>query len=139
MTEFTELTLPDGTSVLLQVSDLGPAGVRAPGNPEFGDLPEGAGETVAVGRGRNAGQALREALQPLGAVLDMVHGAVSSAVRPPDEISVELGVKVSQDLRLGIVSGGGEATLTVNATWRIGRASVPTQISSDQGMPSATS
>ncbi|WP_063748946.1 CU044_2847 family protein [Streptomyces sp. NRRL B-24484] len=140
MTGFTEVALSDGTSVLLQVFDLESAspspspspspsslsGTGGPGGSGGGggaDLPDGAGEVVAVGRLRDAsrttGEALREALQPLGSVLDLVHGAVRSAARPPEQVEVEFGVKLSKDLRLGIVAAGGEAALTVRATWRV--------------------
>ncbi|MFG2693605.1 CU044_2847 family protein [Kitasatospora sp. NPDC048407] len=126
MTGFTDVMLADGTSVLLEVSEL-QAPDRASGDL---DLPDGSGELVAVGRARDAarttGEALREALQPLGGVLDLVHGAVRSAVRPPDEVEVEFGVKLSKDLRLGIVAAGAQAVLTVRATWQVGReAGVP--------------
>ncbi|WP_431679967.1 CU044_2847 family protein [Kitasatospora sp. KL5] len=140
MAGFTEVVLGDGTSVLLEVFDLEPQGPGA----DDDDLPDGAGEVVAVGRLRDAtrttGQALRDALQPLGGVLDLVHGAVRSAARPPQEVEVEFGVKLSKDLRLGIVSAGAEAALTVRATWRTGgpAAAVPAQGSApDEGIPAA--
>ncbi|MFF0389096.1 CU044_2847 family protein [Kitasatospora sp. NPDC004615] len=128
MSDYTEVTLPDGTAVLLQVFDLRRADQES-GDP---DLPDGSGDVVPVGRVRDAarttGEALREALQPLGGVLDLVHGAVRSAIKPPDEVEVEFGVKLSKDLRLGIVSAGGEAALKVRAKWQTGRAAeIPAQ------------
>lgn len=126
MTGFTEVVLDDGTSILLEVFDptaAAAAGGKASVHP---DLPDGSGEVVAVGRLGNAARAtaetLREALQPLGGVLDLMHGAVLSASRPPEQVEVEFGIKLSKDLSLGIVSAGGEAVLTVRATWRTGRA-----------------
>ncbi|WP_405015427.1 CU044_2847 family protein [Kitasatospora sp. NBC_01539] len=132
MTAFTEVTLADGTTVLLEVFDLG----GPPPAEDGADLPGGSGETVAVGRLRDAarttGTALRDALQPLGGVLDLVHDAVRSAVRPPEQVEVEFGVKLSKDLRLGIVSAGAEAALTVRATWRTGPAvAVPRQAAAE--------
>ncbi|WAL73363.1 CU044_2847 family protein [Kitasatospora sp. YST-16] len=128
MTAFTDVTLADGTSVLLELSELRPAD-RASSDP---DLPDGSGELVAVGRFRDAasttGEALRDALRPLGGMLDLVHEGVRSAVRPPDEVEVEFGVKLSKDLRLGIVAAGAEAALVVRAKWRLGQdARIPAQ------------
>ncbi|MFC9328513.1 CU044_2847 family protein [Kitasatospora sp. NPDC057015] len=119
MGESIELKLADGTGVLVEVV----AGHRAPdsGGGSDADLPAGTAPVVPVGRATRAvaatGQALADVLRPLGGVLDSVHSAVTAAVRPPDEVSVELGIKLTQDLKLGIASAGGEATITVRATW----------------------
>lgn len=140
MTGFTEVTLGDGTSVLLQVFDLA-APRPAAGAADLPDLPGDSGPTVAVGRARDAAhttaQALREALRPLGGVLDLVHGAVLSAARPPEQVEVEFGVKLSKDLRLGIVSAGAEAALVVRASWRTGRpaAAVPAPSPAERAAP----
>ncbi|GJF28269.1 hypothetical protein KNE206_09690 [Kitasatospora sp. NE20-6] len=139
MTAFTEVTLGDGTSVLLELSDLAAPAAESSGGPGNPDLPDGSGETVAVGRARDTARtgvtALRDALQPLGGVLDLVHGAVRSAVRPPDQVEVEFGIKLSKDLRLGIVGVGAEATLTVRASWRIGAVPAPRPAEAGAGAP----
>jgi hypothetical protein len=127
-----ELRLTDGTGVLVEVSG-SPRPLSAPAArpgppdgfdaPDLPDLPEGTEAVVPVGRGErlvtNAGRALNEVLQPLGSVLDSVHQAVASAQNPPDEVSVELGIRLSQDLTLGITNALGEAAFTVSASWKL--------------------
>lgn len=83
----------------------------------------GVGGVTPVGRGTRAAAALADAglgvvLQGLGSVLQDVHDAVCSAPRPPQEFTVQFGVQVGQDLKLGIVGANGNASLTVSATWR---------------------
>jgi hypothetical protein len=118
MPELVELKLTDGTGVLVEVF------APTPEPAADLDMPDGTGIVVPVGRGQRvasaAGQALSDVLRPLGSVLDSVHQAVASALRPPDDVSVELGVKLSQDLKLGITSTQGEAVVTVRATWKLG-------------------
>jgi hypothetical protein len=118
MPQLVELQLADGTGVLVEVFAPGPVPVSDP------DLPDGAGSVVPVGRGQRVaaatGQALSDVLRPLGSVLDSVHQAVTSSLRPPDDVSIELGVKLSQDLKLGITCTQGEAVVVVRATWKLG-------------------
>ncbi|GCB44662.1 CU044_2847 family protein [Streptomyces sp. NL15-2K] len=115
MPEYLELDLA-GAAVRVAVADVGEA-PPAPGLPaEFG-----APSAVAVGGGRVAALAvegLRATLRPLGPLLDEVHAAVSGAQQPPESFTVEFGVEVGKDLKLGIVSAKGKATMTVSATWR---------------------
>lgn len=123
-----EFTFDDGQKVLLEVFP-GPAGSRdAPAKGQRGPLvPVAGGGRVA----RAAGTALRQVLKPLVPVFESVHGTVS-AVRPrPESVTVELAVKVSSDLQLGIVSGNGEASMTVCATWALGAAPGPEGGSAD--------
>ncbi|WP_028808561.1 CU044_2847 family protein [Streptomyces canus] len=118
MPELVELKLGDGTGVFVEV--FSPASAPAADL----DLPDGTGSVVPVGRGQRVaaatGQALSDVLRPLGSVLDSVHQAMTSALRPPDDVAVELGVRLSQDLKLGITSAQGEAVITVRATWKLG-------------------
>ncbi|WP_406016323.1 hypothetical protein OG520_39095 [Streptomyces sp. NBC_00984] len=77
---------------------------------------------MPVGRRREAiasvaSNALRGTLRPLGPLVQEVHDALRSVPSPPSEISVTFGVQLSQDLKLGIVNGNGQAHLTVTATW----------------------
>lgn len=65
---------------------------------------------------------LRAALRPLGPLLQEVHDAVASSERAPDEVSVEFGVQIGQDLKLGIVGSNGQASMKVSATWRLSSA-----------------
>jgi hypothetical protein len=108
-----EFTFDDGQKVLLEV-------FPGPGDGDGGQrgplVPVAGGGRVA----RAAGAALRQVLKPLVPVLESVHGTVS-AVRPrPESVTVELAVKISSDLQLGIVSGNSEASFTVAATWALG-------------------
>ncbi|WP_411123604.1 CU044_2847 family protein [Streptomyces sp. x-19] len=120
-----ELALADGTSIRLELAP-------APDPTRPDDLPGAAaaegflGGTApeagaAHGGGRAAAEAvaaLRTVLRPLGPLLQEVHDAVTAAERPPDEVSVQFGVQVGQDLKLGVVAGSGRASLTITATWR---------------------
>lgn len=120
MSDFSELQLADGTPVWFQL---------APGDAWNGpveptaDLPEGMGATVPVSRGgrgvadRTVGT-VRSALRPLGPILQEIHDAVTGAENPPQEINVTFGVQVGQGLKLGFVTGNGQAHLTISATWR---------------------
>lgn len=109
-TEYTELALHDGTSVRLEV-----ARVPRAGGGVGGVSPVGRGASGAAAR---ATQAARAVLRPLGPLLQEVHDAVSTTPDPPQEITVQFGVQVGQDLKLGIVGANGHASLTISATWR---------------------
>ncbi|MFD5015388.1 hypothetical protein SAMN04487980_105317 [Streptomyces sp. cf124] len=127
MGEFVEFTFDDGQAVLLEVfpSPLAdsPAGATAPGSaplvPVAGD---GNGRVARAARG-----ALRQVLQPLVPVLQSVHDTVSAMDRRPQQLTVDLGVKVGNDLTLGIVANKGEASLTVSATWNLEAPPVPSE------------
>ncbi|MER7407214.1 CU044_2847 family protein [Streptomyces sp. NPDC000070] len=115
MPEYVELDLA-GAAVRVELADVG-----EPLTPS--GLPEqfGSPSPVASGSGRVAALAadgLRAALRPLGPLLDEVHTAVSGAQEPPESFTVEFGVEVGKDLKLGIVGANGKATMTVSATWR---------------------
>ncbi|ONK12913.1 CU044_2847 family protein [Streptomyces sp. MP131-18] len=126
MSGHAELELRDGTSVRVRLAPEGAADPYAGPHdaPEDErDLPEGFGGSVPVGRGRAAARrlatgTLRAALGPLGPLLEEVHGAVSATEHPPQEITVEFGVEIGNDLKLGLVESGGRAHLTVTATWQ---------------------
>ncbi|MFC0598395.1 CU044_2847 family protein [Streptomyces palmae] len=109
MTDYTELALSDGTSIRLEVA----AGPPAEGGIT-GVSPVSGASTAATRTTRAA----RAVLRPLGPLLQEVHEAVSAGAVPPDEISVQFGVQVGQDLKLGIVGANGHASLTISATWR---------------------
>ncbi|GGU70023.1 hypothetical protein GCM10010211_39550 [Streptomyces albospinus] len=99
----------------------------APALAAGADLPDGMGPTVPVARGGAAAAAtavaaLHTTLRPLGPLLQEIHDAVTASERPPHEMSVQFGVQVGQDLKLGIVGANGQASLTITATWRPQRA-----------------
>lgn len=104
------------------------------GDASLTDTYGGVGGVTPVGRGTRAAAALADAglgvvLQGLGSVLQDVHDAVRSAPHPPQEFTVQFGVQVGQDLKLGIVGANGNASLTISATWR------PDQTPPDQRPP----
>ncbi|WP_327238892.1 MULTISPECIES: CU044_2847 family protein [unclassified Streptomyces] len=90
------------------------------------DLPTGFGSARPVsadGRAAQAltrgGEALTQALRPLGGVLGGIHRSFSQFAQRPDEVTVEFGVTLGSDLSLGVFSGSGEASFTVSATWNL--------------------
>ncbi|MFF6994891.1 CU044_2847 family protein [Streptomyces sp. NPDC008313] len=115
--DYMEFTLDDGAQVRLELAATGdaPAGDA--------DLPGGIGGVTPVGRGGRVGalatDALRSVLSPLGPVLQQVHDSVSGIPDPPHEISVDFGIQIGQDLKIGIVGANGQASMTVSATWRL--------------------
>ncbi|MEV0266821.1 CU044_2847 family protein [Streptomyces sp. NPDC050617] len=120
MTDYAEIVLADDTTVRLA---LAPAGAH----PGGGDT--GLSGMTPVGRGAQAAAAiatetLRTVLRPLGPLLQEVHDAVGAAADPPQELSVEFGVQVGQDLKLGIVGANGQASLTISATWKLNEGAV---------------
>ncbi len=130
VTDYAELPLPDGTPVRLELTPVAGAPGTAPpaangttpGDPAD-RLPGGIGGVTPVSRGQRAAvlaaDGLRAVLRPLGPLLQEVHDAVSTAANPPDEIQVQFGVQVGQDLKLGIVGAGGQASMTISATWQL--------------------
>ncbi|WP_342673152.1 CU044_2847 family protein [Streptomyces sparsogenes] len=130
VTDYAEILLADDTSVRLELAPVRGAARGGPGGEGGGPRPPrpegagGVGGVTPVGRGSRAAatlatNALRTVLRPLGPVLQEVHDAVRSAPNPPDEINVQFGVQVGQDLKLGIVGANGHASLTVSATWKL--------------------
>ncbi len=49
---------------------------------------------------------------------------MGAAANPPQELSVEFGVQIGQDLKLGIVDANGQASLTITATWKLPESGV---------------
>ncbi|MET7765921.1 CU044_2847 family protein [Streptomyces sp. NPDC005336] len=127
MTDYAEFPLPDGTPVRLELAPVATATAPANGTGEGGTgpgLPGGIGGVTPVSRAPRsaavlAAEGLRAVLRPLGPLLQEVHDAVSAAANPPDEIQVQFGVQVGQDLKLGIVGANGQASLTISATWQL--------------------
>ncbi|MFF2848985.1 CU044_2847 family protein [Streptomyces sp. NPDC058001] len=129
--EYMEFTLEDGSQVRLELAPAGAAEAAAGPEGAAPDLPGGVGGVAPVGRGTGVGarigtqatDALRTVLSPLGPVLQHVHDAISGIPDPPDEISVDFGIQIGQDLKLGIVGAGGQASLSLSATWQLPRRS----------------
>ncbi len=132
------LKLDDGTVVWLRADEPAakdPSGADRSGHPADGDdgeleLPDafGSAQPVSVdsrmGRAlTRGGEVLEEALRPLGGVLGQIHRSIAAGEHRPDEVTVEFGVTLGSDLRLGVFSGNGEASFTVSATWNLGRDS----------------
>ncbi|PNE37415.1 CU044_2847 family protein [Streptomyces noursei] len=125
MPNHAELTLADGTSIRLELAPAhgGPRPADSSDGDPAADLPGRIEELVPRARGgeraaATAVAALRTTLRPLGPLLQEIHDAVASAEQPPDQMSVQFGVQIGQDLKLGIVGANGRASLTITATWR---------------------
>ncbi|MFG2136140.1 CU044_2847 family protein [Streptomyces sp. NPDC048650] len=127
------LKLEDGTVVWLRAAE--PATDGTPGAPPAQPpaaedelaLPDafGSAEPVSVdsrvGRAlTRGGEALEEALRPLGGVLAQIHRSISAGSHRPDEVTVEFGVTLGSDLRLGVFSGKGDASFKISAKWNLG-------------------
>lgn len=122
VTDFAEIHLTDDTTIRLELAPTGGAPLSA-GSAIDEDLPSGIGGATPVGRGgaaaaKLAAGTLRTVLRPLGPLLQEVHDSVTATANPPKEITVQFGVQLGQDLKLGIVAANGQASLTVSATWR---------------------
>ncbi|MGQ4361743.1 CU044_2847 family protein [Streptomyces sp. SAS_272] len=126
MGEYVEFTFDDGQAVLLEVfpSPLASsaAGSSAPGSAPL--VPVAGERNGRVARAAHG--ALRQVLKPLVPVLQSVHDTVSAMDRRPQQLTVDLGVRIGNDLTLGIVANKGEASLTVSATWNL-EAPAPTE------------
>jgi hypothetical protein len=129
--QYAEIQLDPNTSVRLELAPVGVPPQTAPthgADADAADLPDGISGAVPVGRAGAAAseltsEALRFTLRPLGPLLQEVHDSVSAIKNPPQEISVEFGVQIGQDLKLGIVGARGHASLTVTASWQVGQDS----------------
>ncbi|MFE2679079.1 CU044_2847 family protein [Streptomyces hygroscopicus] len=145
MTDYAEFALPDGTPVRLELTPVGlaPASASASvhghshgdrdrdghddGKRQGPPMPGGIGGVTPVGRVPRAAAALavdglQAVLRPLGPLLQEVHNSVTSAANPPDEVQVQFGVQIGQDLKLGIVGANGQASMTISATWQLSGA-----------------
>ncbi|MGW0694882.1 CU044_2847 family protein [Streptomyces sp. NPDC002738] len=132
MPEYLELDLA-GAALRVELSDAGEpaAAFVLAETSEAPDLPEGFGTSTPVARGGRAAalatDALRATLRPLGQLLEEVHGAVAGTENAPQELKVEFGIQIGQDLKLGIVGVNGKATMTVSATWQQQSTAGPAQ------------
>ena len=89
-------------------------------------LPSGTAIEVEILPGRGARDVAKEAerptlakvLAPLGEMMQLVLDQVRSAVKAPDQVTIELGVAVKGKSTLVLVSGETDATLKVTLTWR---------------------
>ncbi|MER6568782.1 CU044_2847 family protein [Streptomyces sp. NPDC001093] len=111
MPEYIELSLA-GADLRLEVAEVGEP---VAGGGQWTPVAAGGSRVAEV-----AADTLRAALRPLGPVLQQVHDSIASAPNPPRDVSVEFGVQIGQDLKLGIVGGSGQATMKITASWRLG-------------------
>lgn len=54
-----------------------------------------------------------------------MHDAIRGIPDPPHEISVDFGIQIGQDLKIGIVGANGQASMTISATWQLPRRTEP--------------
>lgn len=119
MSELYKFTFGDGTTVLLQTAPAWEDGeVEDSGLAYSGVSPVGRGKEH--GRIERAGKRFKDLFAPVVNVLDEVHETVSQAPRMPDEITVELGLVITAGLNLGLVTGNGQCTMKLTASWRPG-------------------
>jgi hypothetical protein len=127
MADFVEFSFDDGTLLALQVFDPLPGGRDAQADGE--EAVPGFGRSRPVARGARvvaaAEGALGALLAPLVPLLQRVHDTVTAVPNAPDELSVSFGLRVSQDLKLGVVGAAGEATMTITANWRLPQPAAP--------------
>ncbi|TLS42761.1 hypothetical protein FE633_29360 [Streptomyces montanus] len=124
MADFVEFAFDDGTLLALQVFAPLPASPAGPeGGPDDAEAVPGFGRSRPVARGTrvvaSAEGALSALLAPLVPLLQRVHDTVAAVPDAPDELSVSFGLRVSQDLKLGVVGAAGEATMTITANWHL--------------------
>lgn len=128
MTDFVEFTFDDGTLLALQVFDPVRSSSSARRDEDEGDEESvpGFGRSRPVARGTRVlaatETALSSLLAPLVPMLQTVHDTVSTVPDTPDELSVSFGVRITQDLKLGVVGTTGEATMTITANWHLPRS-----------------
>ncbi|MCB5908405.1 CU044_2847 family protein [Streptomyces pinistramenti] len=130
------LSIDDGTVVWLRATPAAPAEGHRPAEGDGGqqhgsdselELPEGFGSALPVSVDSRlhrtltrSGEVLEEALRPLGSVLGQIHRSIADSSHHPDEVTVQFGVTLGSDLKLGVFSGKGDASFTVSATWKLG-------------------
>ncbi|MGW7721286.1 CU044_2847 family protein [Streptomyces chartreusis] len=118
MGEYVEFAFDDGQSVLLEVMP-SPLQTTADAEEPGSELLTPYARTPGRDRVSRATRgALRIALRPLVPVLESVRQTTNGLADQPDEVSVEIGVRITDDLRLGIVGVKGEASLLIKATWK---------------------
>jgi hypothetical protein len=125
MADFVEFTFTDGTLLALQVFDpVPPSSFQAEEERHEESVP-GFGRSRPVARGARVVAATETALSsllaPLVPMLQTIHDTVSTVPDTPNELSVSFGVRITQDLKLGIVGTTGEATMTITANWHLPR------------------
>ncbi len=104
MKQLIEFPLEDGTSILVEV-----------------DQPEPEGGLVKTAR---PGEVVARASQTLEQAMEKIKPAAAAVIKklrglsdPPDEISVEFGIKLSAEAGAVVASAGVEANYTVTLKW----------------------
>ncbi|EPH45102.1 CU044_2847 family protein [Streptomyces aurantiacus] len=130
MTDFVEFAFDDGTLLALQVFAPLPAALAGTeGETDDEGAVPGFGTSRPVARGGRVMAATEGALgtllAPLVPLLQRVHDTVATVPDAPDELSVSFGLRVSQDLKLGVVGATGEATMVITANWHLASPAAP--------------
>ncbi|MGW4382560.1 CU044_2847 family protein [Kitasatospora sp. NPDC004531] len=135
MADYVEFALDPGVSVRVRAYPAPPAAAALADTEADEELPPGYSGAVPVSSPARAADrvaalsrdALRFALSPLGPLLQEVHDTLAAVPNRPQEISVEFGVQLGSDLKLGIVGGSAEASLTISASWKLAEPAAPAQ------------
>ncbi|MBT1098347.1 CU044_2847 family protein [Streptomyces sp. Tu102] len=111
MPEYIELNLA-GADLRLELADVGEPIANGSG---WTPVSSGGSRVASI-----ATDAFKATLRPLGPILQQVRDSIAGTDNPPEQVSVEFGVQIGQDLKLGIVNGSGQATMKITANWRLG-------------------
>lgn len=103
MKQIVEYSLEEGGSILVEV-----------------DVPESGGFERASRLGEivKAGKSFDEALEQVKPAAQKIIGKLRSLTDPPDEITVEFGIKLGAKAGALIASADAEANYTVTLIWR---------------------
>ena len=106
MAQLLELSVQDGSTVLVEVDEVA------------------SGPVTRGGRAQNAvieaGASLEQVLGKLGPTLSGIVTQVRNAVDRPDEVQIEFAVKLSTDANVIIARAGGEANFRIALKWSSG-------------------
>lgn len=86
------------------------------GAPQTGDQILASAD--AAGLVGKATQSFEDALKPVPKAIKTVLDAIAKSELSPNELEVEFGIKFTADAGVVISKVGGEASLTVTATWK---------------------
>jgi len=122
--DFVEVPLPDGLSLVVERTDLGPGTVPA---GRLRDLAESATESFD------------SAMTRLRAAAGAVMGRMHEMPQPPDEVTVQFAVKLATQAGVVIANTSAEANLSVTFKWTGPSAPEPPKVEPIDATPAAAS
>jgi hypothetical protein len=121
--DFVEVPLPDGLSLVVERTDLGPGTVPA---GRLRDLAESATESFD------------SAMTRLRAAAGAVTGRMHEMAQPPDEVTVQFAVKLATQAGVVIANTSAEANLSVTFKWTGLSRSDPPKVEPVDATPAAS-